>query len=164
MDHYVDALRDSEDPSIVYRWYRRLSRADDEFERELRLRVAQTPNVRRLLGRRQADGTIRPGNEYHAYRKFQGAHWTLAALAELGYPRGDLSLLPVVDQIHSWLQHPRHLKPPSTQVFPGQEDCVRRCASQEGLAIWYLHELGFGDARLDVLATRLIDYQWPDGG
>lgn len=163
-DPYVDGLRNSDDPSVAYRWHKRLGRQDDLIERDLRARVAGSSNVQRLLGHRQTDGTIRPGVEYHAYRKFQGAHWTMAALAELGYPRGDPSLQPVVDQIHAWLRHPKHMKPPSTQVFPGQEDRVRRCASQEGLTIWYLHELGLADERVDLLVDRLLDFQWPDGG
>ena len=100
----------------------------------------------------------------HTYRKWQGPHWTLAGLAELGYPPGDASLRPVVDQVFDWLLAPRHLKPPSTQVFPGQEDRVRRCASMEGLALWYLHELGLADDRADLLASRLVGWQWPDGG
>ncbi|MGB8383944.1 MAG: hypothetical protein WCG47_22310, partial [Dermatophilaceae bacterium] len=84
--------------------------------------------------------------------------------AELGYPPGDPSLRPVADQVVDWLLAPRHLKPPSTQVFPGQENRVRRCASMEGLALWYLHELGLADDRADVLADRLVGWQWPDGG
>lgn len=166
MDQYVERLRDSDDPSIAYRAHRRLDELgeDDEGQRRRRERVAESPNVRRLLSLRQPDGTIRPGNEYHSYRKFQGAHWTLAALAELGYPPGDASLLPVVDQVHDWLSSPKHLSPPSTEVIPGQEDRVRRCASQEGLAIWYLHELGLADERVEVLVSRVIDDQWPDGG
>jgi pimeloyl-ACP methyl ester carboxylesterase len=166
MDPYVEKLRDSDNPSIAHRVHRRLDGQgeDEENQRRRRQRVAETSNVRRLLSRPGPDGTIRLGNEYHCYRKFQGAHWTMAALAELGYPHGDVSLLPVVDQVHEWLSSPKHLSPPSTQVILGQEDRVRRCASQEGLAIWYLHELGLVDERVDVLVSRLVDDQWPDGG
>jgi hypothetical protein len=55
---------------------------------------------------------------------------------------------------------------PQPTVHPGHPGPggVRRCASQEGLAIWYLHELGLADERADVLVSRLVDYQWPDGG
>lgn len=166
MDPYVEELRDSDNPSIAYRAHQRLDGRgdDDEDQRRRRQLVAQAPNAQRLLSSRQRDGTIRLGNEYHAYRKFQGAHWTLAALAELGYPPGDASLLPVVDQVHDWLYSPKHLSRPSTEVIPGQEDRVRRCASQEGLAIWYLHELGLVDERVDLLVVSLVDFQWPDGG
>jgi len=166
MDPYVEGLRDSADPCIAYRAHRLFDERpqDGEDQRRRRRQVIETPNVRRLLAHRRPDGTLRYGNEYHAYRKFQGAHWTMAALAELGYPPADHSLMPVVDQIHQWLTSPQHLRPPSTQVISGQEDRVRRCASQEGLAIWYLHELDLVDQRVDALVGRLIDCQWPDGG
>jgi hypothetical protein len=85
-------------------------------------------------------------------------------LAELGYPPGDTSLNPVAEQVLDWLFAPRHLEPPSTHVFVGQEERVRRCASMEGLALWYLHELGLADGRADELASRLVGWQWPDGG
>lgn len=165
MDQYIYGLQNAADPSIAYRALRRLEEtpSDDRLQRQQR-RVVDTSNAQRLLSHRQLDGTIRLGNEYHAYRKFQGAHWTLAALAELGYPPGDPSLMPIVNQIHQWLSHPKHLRPPATEVISRQGDRVRRCASQEGLAIWYLHELGLVDERVDVLVSRLIDYQWPDGG
>jgi hypothetical protein len=163
---YVERLRDSDDPSVAYRAHRRLDGAgdDNEAQRRRRQQVATTSNVQRLLSRREPDGTIRLGSEYHAYRKFQGAHWTLAGLAELGYPPGDASLLPLADQVHDWLTSRKHLSRPSTEVIEGQEDRVRRCASQEGLAIWYLHELGLVDKRVELLVSRLVHYQWPDGG
>jgi len=166
MDPYVEALRDSADPCIAYRARRLLDELPDgdEDQRRRRRQVVETPNVRRLLAHRGPDGTIRYGNGYHAYRKFQGAHWTLASLAELGYPSGDHSLMPVVEQIHEWLTSPQHLRPPSTEVITGQEDRIRRCASQEGLVIWYLHELDLVDQRVGAYVARLIDYQWPDGG
>ena len=165
MDPYIDQLRDCDDPSVAYRIaLLDARRGEDDGRRQLQQKVAESTNIHRLLALRQHDGTIRTGSEYHCYRKFQGAHWTLAALAELGYPAGDQSLMPVVDQIHGWLSSRRHLEPPSTVIIPGQEDRVRRCASQEGLALWYLHELGLADERVDVLVSRLLDTRWPDGG
>ena len=173
-----DDLLTSSDPAISYRAHRRLAGAteDDPDQQRRRRLVAGSENVRRMLTGRRSDGTIgygdmrrerelaAAGRSAGAYRKWQGPHWTLAGLAELGYPPGDPSLRPVVDQVLDWLLAPRHLKPPSTQVFPGQENRVRRCASMEGLALWYLHELGLADDRADVLADRLVGWQWPDGG
>lgn len=164
MDPYVESLLDSPDPSLRYRARRLLGVLGADEARRLQQEIAGTPNIRRLLRGRQPDGTIRHGNEYHAYRKFQGAHWTLASLAELGHPPAQPDLLPLADQVHQWLTSPRHLSEPSTQIIRGQPDRVRRCASQEGLAIWYLHELGLADERVDGLAARLVDLQWPDGG
>ena len=138
MDPYVEALRDSADPCIAYRARRLLDELPDrdEDQRRRRRQVVETPNVRRLLAHRGPDGTIRYGNGYHAYRKFQGAHWTLASLAELGYPSGDHSLMPVVEQIHEWLTSPQHLRPPSTEVTsryrPAHPSRTRRAAGQCG--------------------------------
>lgn len=175
--HSSDLLT-SPEPAIAFRAHRRLAAAPDDDPAQVarRQQVATSGNVRRMLVNRQSDGTIRSGDAQRerelaaagraagAYRKWQGPHWTLAGLAELGFPPGDASLGPVVDQVFDWLLSPRHLKPPSTQVIPGQEDRVRRCASMEGMALWYVHELGLADERADVLAARLVGWQWPDGG
>ena len=142
-------LLTSTDPSIAWRAHRLLVGLLDDDPAQLRRRqqIGDSENVRRMLAHRQPDGEIRHGNPVRerelakagraggAYRKWQGPHWTLAGLAELGYPPGDTSLEPIVDQVFSWLLSPEHLKPPSTTVLPGQEDRVRRCASMEGMAL-----------------------------
>jgi hypothetical protein len=168
----------SPEPSIAWRAHRLLGGLPDDDAAQLsrRQRVAASENVRRMLAHRLLDGEIRYGDPVRdreltnagraggAYRKWQGPHWTLAGLGELGYPPGDPSLAPVVGQVFSWLLAPGHLKPPATTVLPGQEGRVRRCASMEGMALWYLHELGLADDRVDELAARLLGWQWPDGG
>ena len=113
-----------------------------------------------LLEHRQADGTI----DTHAYKKWHGPHWTLHSLAQLGHPSGDESLRPMLEQVYKWLFSPQHLRPPSTATLPGQTDRIRRCASQEGVAIWYAVSLGLADDRTDELVSRLASWQWPDGG
>jgi hypothetical protein len=40
----------------------------------------------------------------------------------------------------------------------------RRCASQQGYALYYLMVLGLADERVHDLAERLLHWQWPDGG
>lgn len=167
MGTWIDDLLDSPEPAIAYRAHRRLADAGDDSpgQKARRLRIASSENVRRMLAHRHPDGTIRQGNESGAYRKWQGPHWTLAGLAELGYPPEDPELRPLIDQVFDWLLAPRHLLPPSTATLPHQADRVRRCASQEGLALWYLHELGHAaDPRTETLASRLLGWQWPDGG
>jgi hypothetical protein len=166
IDPWTRGLLSSRDPSVAWRAHRLLARLPDDDPAQLERRglVARSDNVRRMLAQRRRDGTIRQGNETGAYRKWQGPHWTLAGLAELGYPPGDTTLSPLVDQVFEWLLAPRHLRPPSTTVLPGQANRVRRCASQEGLALWYLHELGLADQRTETLAARLVAWQWPDGG
>jgi hypothetical protein len=113
-----------------------------------------------LLNHRQADGTIAT----HPYKKWQGPHWTLHSLAQLGYPPGDESLRPLLEQVHRRLLSPQHLRPPSTAILPGQADRVRRCASQEGVAVWYSLKLGLADERTEELVSSLVTWQWPDGG
>ena len=40
----------------------------------------------------------------------------------------------------------------------------RRCASQQGNALYSLTTLGIADERANSLAERLLHWQWPDGG
>jgi len=111
-----------------------------------------SPLVSALLDGRDQTG--------RAYRKWTGSHWILSLLADLGCPPGDKTLRPLMEETFScWLskQHEiRHLK-----VLEGR---VRRCASQEGYAIWCSLRLGFADSRTDELVSRLPKWQWPDGG
>jgi hypothetical protein len=120
-----------------------------------------------LLARRGADGrivTYPERGQTHPYQKWQGPHWTLVCLAEIGYPPGDTTLIPMRDQFYDWLFDPRHLRKPRSLLIAGQEDRFRRCASQEGYAVWYSHVLGIADDRTEELVDRLLRWQWPDGG
>jgi hypothetical protein len=40
----------------------------------------------------------------------------------------------------------------------------RRCASQQGNALWSVLRLGIADERVERLVERLMHWQWPDGG
>ncbi len=95
-----------------------------------------------------------------AYKKWDGAHWVLALLGDLGYPAGDESLRPLMehtfDQWMSAYHQKNHLR-----VLEGR---VRRCASQEAYTVWSSLRLGFADERTDTLVERLLEWQWPDGG
>lgn len=94
-----------------------------------------------------------------AYRKWNGAHWTLSLLADLGCPPGDESLRPMMDESFGcWLSenHKKYIR-----QIAGR---TRRCASQEGYAVWCSLKLGFADSRTDELVRRLLEWQWPDGG
>jgi hypothetical protein len=118
-------------------------------------RIKSSQRVRLLLSERERDGKI----PCHPYKKWCGAHWILATVADIGYPPGDESLTPLREQVYEWLfskQHQEHIK-----VIDGR---VRRCASQEGNALWYLLTLDLADDRADELADRLVKWQWPDGG
>lgn len=98
---------------------------------------------------------------YHLlhFDKWVGAHWILADLADNFYPPGDEKLIPLRERQLEWLLHPKHLS--SVPVIEGR---ARRCASQEGNALFSLLRLGLADESCDELADRLVQWQWPDGG
>ena len=95
----------------------------------------------------------------HPYSKWAGSHWVLADLADMGYPAGDDALLPLRDSVYEWLLSKSHRK--GIKTIDGR---VRRCASQEGNALFSTLRLGIADSRSDELASRLMEWQWPDGG
>lgn len=117
--------------------------------------VAASPLMQRLLSGRDDSGSI----PYHPYKKWVGAHWVLSVLADLGYPPGDESLIPLRDQVYDWLLSEEHAR--DIPVIDGR---ARRCASQEGNAVYYTMALGLADERTEELVQRLIHWQWPDGG
>jgi len=47
---------------------------------------------------------------------------------------------------------------------PRMRERYRRCASQQGAALYSLTKLGLADGRSDALVERLLHWQWPDGG
>jgi len=113
--------------------------------------VRETPLVRDLIA--TCD------HRHGAYKKWAGAHWVLSLLADLGYPPGDEALrLLMEDTFNAWFsqEHKKYLR-----VIDGR---ARRCASQEGNAAWCSLRLGFADSRTDELVSRLLKWQWPDGG
>jgi hypothetical protein len=104
---------------------------------------------------------------------WQGAHWALAALADLGYPPGDTALYPLREQVFgTWLDESYHLEFEATtkssayrrRGVPVMRGRYRRCASQQGNALRFLIALGLADSRCDALVERLLHWQWPDGG
>jgi len=96
---------------------------------------------------------------FHVYTKWQGAHWILAQLADIGYPPGDRDLIPSINREMNWLLSPKHWK--SKPLINGRR---RFCASQEGNGLYAALSLGFFDERCRLLADRLIQHQWSDGG
>jgi hypothetical protein len=114
-----------------------------------------SPLVEALLSERAPDGKL----PHHPYKKWNGGHWVLSILADLGVPPGDESLHPLMEDIYGWLLSPAHAK--NIRMIAGR---TRRCASQEGNAVWLSLRLGLADARTDELVSRLLEWQWPDGG
>ena len=169
----IDALLKSAEPSI--RWKTRVNVLSNDPAaracRDLQREIKRNPRVRALLSRLGRSGHI--VSKRGVYDKWQGAHWVLAALADIGYPPGDKSLEPVAtDVLDCWLgdYYFREFKPRTpAQIYlkkgvPLIDGRFRRCASQQGNALWSLLKLGLGGQRVDQLAERLIHWQWPDGG
>jgi hypothetical protein len=112
-----------------------------------------------IIHQLQIDRDINGRIPYHPYDKWFGAHWILSILADIGYPKGDESLKPLLEQSYAWLLSKEHAERIETI-----NDRVRRCASQEGNCVYYSLTLGLADDRTEELATWLIKWQWEDGG
>jgi len=156
----TDSLCGHENPVVAYRARRLLAGEpeDSRSMRKLRRAIGSSKTAKRLL-------LGLHGERFNPYRKWQGPHWTLYSLAEVGFPAGDGRLLPLRRRVMDWMFAPAYLKPPSTVFFPGQPRRPRRCASMEGNAVWSQLVLGIVDMeRAPLLVDRLIAFQWPDGG
>ena len=156
----ADSLCGHENPAVAYRARRLLAGESDRSPalRELRRAIGSSDMARRLL-------LALNGERFNPYRKWQGPHWTLYSLAEIGFPPADRRLLPLRQRVIDWMFAPAFLKPPSTVFFPDQPRRPRRCASMEGNAIWSQLVLGIvDDEHVPLLVDRLVAFQWPDGG
>lgn len=125
--------------------------------KELQSEIKTSERVQTLLSERDKKGEIPLG----AYSKWRGAHWVLAALADLDYPAGDKTLIPLREQALGWLLGEGHSKYFQKRTVAGK---VRMHPSQEGNAVYYLIKLGLADARVDELVERMLSWRWPDGG
>lgn len=172
-DNEIKSLLASPEPSVRYKVLVNVLNEDPASFRikKLQEEIRKSQRVRQLLSSRNSSGEI--ASRRDVYDKWQGAHWILASLADIGYPAGDETLLPVKEQIlEHWLDefYFREFNANS------KADCYRkdgvpvlcgrhrRCASQQGNALWFLLKLGLDDTRIDMLAERLLHWQWPDGG
>ena len=168
----IDALLHSDEPSV--RWKATVgvlgedphSRKSKELQEEIR----KSPRAKALIAGRDQ----RAVREKYVYANWRGAHWSLAMLAEIGYPAGDTELLPMRDQVlDCWLNDsfymefesksavPKHRSGEGVPIIQGR---YRRCASQQGNALYSITRLGLADKKSDGLAERLMHWQWPDGG
>jgi hypothetical protein len=153
--NFVDQLLTSDEPSIRLQIRLGVEGATGAQLTDLREQVRRSPRVAALLSERNEDGTI----DGHPYRKWSGAHWVLVTLAELGYPVGDDTLLPLREQTLQWLFSDDYLR-----TLGKVHGLPRLHASIEGNALWAMLSLGLADERADGLAERLRNRQWPDGG
>jgi hypothetical protein len=170
-DSVVRSLLDSDEPAIRFKIRTGYLGEDPDSKaiRRLREEVKASPRVASLLRRRGKDGRIRGA----VYGKWQGAHWIMATLADLGYPVGDEELGPIRDQLQEhWLgetfyrefealtKHQAYARD-GVPIMQGRH---RRCASQQSNALWSILRLGLADRRTHDFVERLLHWQWPDGG
>jgi hypothetical protein len=166
-------LLESAEPSI--RWKTRV-RVLGESPRSrslqrLREEIRGSATVRALLSRRTQLG--RAGTARQIYYKWQGLHWVLTTLADLGYPPGDKSLFPIRDRILDFWTRPIYFHEFEARTkqaayrqrgVPVMQGRHRRCASQQATALRSVMALGIADERVYTLVERLLRWQWPDGG
>lgn len=157
MKEIIDRLLESDEPAIRYKTLVNVLSEPADSPKALKLseQVKRSILVKSLLQERTIEGKI----PYHPYAKWFGAHWIFSILADIGYPKGDKSLIPMREQILGWLLSENHGK--SIKVING---LARRCASQESNAVYSITTLGLADERVDELIKRMIGWQWPDGG
>lgn len=169
----IEILLRSPEPSVRWKVRSETLAEDPSARRMVRLReeVRQSPRVRTLLAPYRVKGPRArwPG----VYDKWHGVHWILASIADLGYPEEDPQLAPLRDAVlRVWLR--RHYfrdveinarrTSARTQGVPLIQGRARRCASQQGNALYFLARLGIEDERSAQLAERLLHWRWPDGG
>lgn len=170
MEEVVQVLLNDADPCVRYRTLVDVCGVSPTSPEVTQLRALIPASDR-------ASKLLSPHTTGHApgiYSKFTGAHWTLASLADLGYPPGDPALLPLRDQVCDFWLTPDHTRErvvpkeaPAYKSYPGVpiiDGRPRRCASQEGNALYAVLALGLADERADRLAANLARWQWPDGG
>ncbi|MGC1189802.1 MAG: hypothetical protein WA861_04400, partial [Candidatus Binatus sp.] len=145
----IDALLKSDEPSIRWKVVTRVVGEDPESRkvRELREEIRKSPRARALIAGRDQKFV----REAYVYANWRGAHWTLAMLAEIGYPANDESLMPMREQVlDCWLGHafymelesksavPKHRSAEGVPIIQGR---YRRCASQQGNALYSITRL-----------------------
>ena len=159
MESAIDRLLCSVEPSIRYKTRVHVlgESPDSSAIRQLQEEIRVSPRITALLSERGPDRCI----PYHPYAKFYGAHWVLATLADLGYPPGDKTLIPLRDQVLEWIASQQY---ESRLIRRRKTGPVRIHGSVDGNAIYAILMLRLADPRLDILIGHLLDYQWPDGG
>jgi hypothetical protein len=169
----IDALLRSEEPSIRWKISANVL-GEDPTSRSMRAvgeEVRRSARITTLLARRGPDGRLIAGRG--VYAKWQGAHWVLASLADLGYPAGDQTLAKMRDQVvDAWLEPQfyreveleRKADAYKHEAVPLMEGRYRRCGSQQANPLLSMVRLGLLDERAPRLVERLLHWQWPDGG
>jgi hypothetical protein len=160
----IESLLAGDEPAIEWKLRREVLRQPAGDLEEVRERVRRSPRAVALLA-----GTA-SGN---VYNKWHGAHWVLAALADLGYPGGAAELEPLRDRVaDAWLEvrfYSEFETGSSTSSYgqkgvPLIDGRYRSHGSQHGNALRAMCRLELVDGRAEQLVERLLHWQWPDGG
>lgn len=156
----IEKIRHSPDPIIRYKTSVGVLGKGSSHPDILQLQeeVRSSPRIQSLLSERDRNGEI----PYHPYTKWQGAHWVLTVLADCGYPPGDASLLPLRNQVYTWLFSEEHLNDIVKRT--SKHSRIRMHASMEGNALFASLVLGLVDELTERLIERLLWAQWDDGG
>ena len=147
-DVAINRLLTSVEPSIRYKTRIHVlgESPDSPSIRQLQEEIRSSPRVTTLLSERGPDGRI----PFHPYAKFYGAHWVLATLADLGYPPGDETLIPLRDQVLEWIASQEY----ETRLIRRRKNGpVRIHASVDGNAIFAILTL-----RLERPAPGRLDW------
>jgi hypothetical protein len=169
----LHGLLKSAEPSI--RWRTRVRVLGEKREspaiRRLEAAIRASPRVGALLTEARRPHQV--GKFGGVYRYWQGSHWALASLADIGYPRADPALAPILNRaLGMWTQsrYDRTVDLPEGERgrtylgVPRVRGRYRRCASQQGNALRYSILLGTPDDRSRKIADWLERWQWQDGG
>ncbi|MFX1506933.1 MAG: hypothetical protein ACFFDC_12585 [Promethearchaeota archaeon] len=164
----VKKLLASTDPAIQLKVYLRLLEHNYESSevRKITSTIKEKSSVvsgllNALSAQEQLYKTKNIG-EGRVYKKWEGIHWVLADLADIGYPPRDQTLLPSIQLELSWLLSEKRWA--TKKTINGRK---RFCASQEGNGLFSIISLGLAEhvwEECSILAERLISYQWEDGG
>lgn len=154
----IQQLEHSEEPVVRYKVLTELLGKSERtmIVKETREEIRNSERSQALINH-----AIERMGKFNAYKKWSGSHWTLANLAEDGYPTGDAKLFPLRDQVYEWLLSKSFVKRLEKIYIKNK---MRMCASMEGNAIYSTITLGIEDKRIEPLIERLLKYQWDDGG
>jgi hypothetical protein len=159
----VQSLLQDKEPLVRLKARRLLAPGDAEKVPPLPQAQADARNsslVDQLLSERGEDGRI----PQDAYRKWNGPHWVLYTLAELGLPGGDARLVPLLEQDLEWLFSEQRIGWVTQRTRKAGGSPTRACGTLESTTIFSMLTLGLADDRITTLVERLLEWQWPDGG
>ena len=127
--------------------------------RKLEREIVRSPFAAQLLSHQLT--AFREGSQRSVYHYWQGVHWALVSLVDMGFPPGEPAIQPLLDRaLRVWLQ-PRYQRTcrldslgarESVNGVPVIDGRARRCASQQGNALLYASALGPLDERARELA------------